>query len=118
MRVAAASRSGPVACIPVRRGIAPLADIPFCPGEAALRGLTGGDLCTEAVHHAMRPARGIAALRQILDAHGINASGLARLLGVHARMGSKILKGERALTVAHIRLLAARFNVRPDTFLD
>lgn len=33
-------------------------------------------------------------------------------------MGSKILNGERALTVGHIRLLASTFKVRPDTFLD
>jgi len=72
----------------------------------------------ETSHHAIPPIKGIAALRHMLDAHGMNASGLARLLGVHASMGSKILKGERSLTVAHIRLLAARFKVRPDTFLD
>lgn len=72
----------------------------------------------EACHHAIRPVKGIAALRHILAAHGMNASGLARLLGVHASMGSKILKGDRALTVAHIRRLAAKFKVRPDTFLD
>ena len=71
----------------------------------------------ESAHHAVKPLRGIAALRDILAAHGINASGLARLLGVHASMGSKLLKGERSLTVAHIRTLAARFKVRPDTFL-
>ncbi|MFM7034707.1 MAG: type II toxin-antitoxin system HigA family antitoxin [Planctomycetia bacterium] len=72
----------------------------------------------EASHHAIRPIKGIAALRHILADHGIHASGLARLLGVHASMGSKILKGERALTVSHIRVLAAKFKVRPDTFLD
>lgn len=72
----------------------------------------------EVSHHFMRPVKGIAALRHILAAHGMNASGLARLLGVHASMGSKILKGNRALTVGHIRRLAARFKVRPDTFLD
>jgi antitoxin component HigA of HigAB toxin-antitoxin module len=48
----------------------------------------------------------------------MNASDLARLLGVHASMGSKLLKGERALTVDHLRILAARFKVRPDTFMD
>ena len=72
----------------------------------------------EAAHHAIKPLKGIAALRHILAAHRINASGLATLLGVHASMGSKILNEERALTVAHIKLLAARFKVRPDTFLD
>jgi plasmid maintenance system antidote protein VapI len=32
-------------------------------------------------------------------------------------MGSKILRGERALTVDHIRALAARFKVRAEIFL-
>jgi len=33
-------------------------------------------------------------------------------------MGSKILNGERSLTVEHLRLLADRFNVRPDLFMS
>lgn len=72
----------------------------------------------EAAHHAVQPVKGIVALRNILAAGRINATGLAKLLGVHPSMGSKILNGERALTVAHIKLLASRFKVRPDTFLD
>jgi antitoxin component HigA of HigAB toxin-antitoxin module len=48
----------------------------------------------------------------------MNASDLARLLGVHATMGSKILNGERSLTVDHLKVLSARFKVRPDAFMD
>ncbi len=33
-------------------------------------------------------------------------------------MGSKILKGERSLTVEDLRKLADRFKVRPDLFMD
>jgi antitoxin component HigA of HigAB toxin-antitoxin module len=33
-------------------------------------------------------------------------------------MGSKTLKGERELTVEHVRKLAARFRVRPELFID
>ena len=40
----------------------------------------------------------------------MSASELARLLGIHPSMGSKILKGERSLTVEHLRKLANRFN--------
>jgi antitoxin component HigA of HigAB toxin-antitoxin module len=47
----------------------------------------------------------------------MNASDLARLLGVHPSMGSKILKGDRSLTVAHLRKLADRFKVRPELFM-
>ncbi len=40
------------------------------------------------------------------------------LLGVHASLGSKILQGERSLTVDPIRKRAARFQVSPRLFLD
>jgi HTH-type transcriptional regulator/antitoxin HigA len=62
--------------------------------------------------------RGIDSLRHLLTENGWNASDLARLLGVHVSMGSKILKGERSLTVDHLRKLAARFHVRPELFID
>ena len=48
----------------------------------------------------------------------MNASDLARLLGVHPTMGSKILRGQRALTVDHLRKLSARFKVSPRLFID
>ncbi len=72
----------------------------------------------EASHHAIEAAKGMDALKHLLTEHSMNASDLARLLGVHTSMGSKILKGDRALTVDHLKLLAAKFKVRADTFLD
>lgn len=74
----------------------------------------------EAQHHNIETSdlRGIDALRHLLAENNMNASDLARLLGVHASMGSKILKGERSLTVEHLRKLAHRFQVRPDLFMD
>lgn len=73
----------------------------------------------EANHHDIDVSdlRGIDSLRHLLTENGMNASDLARLLGVHASMGSKILKGERSLTVEHVRKLAARFKVRPELFI-
>lgn len=73
----------------------------------------------ESRHHAIDTAKldGIAALKHLLAENGMNASDLARLLGVHASMGSKILKRERALTVDHLRKLAERFAVKPQLFL-
>lgn len=71
----------------------------------------------EAAHHAIEAPKGIDALKHLLEENSMSASGLARLLGIHASMGSKILKGERALTVDHLKLLAARFKVRADTFM-
>jgi HTH-type transcriptional regulator/antitoxin HigA len=74
----------------------------------------------EARDHAVDTSdiRGIDSLKHLLQEHAMNASDLARLLGVHASMGSKILKGERSLTVDHLRKLAAHFKVSPDLFID
>jgi HTH-type transcriptional regulator/antitoxin HigA len=74
----------------------------------------------EAKRHAMDTSdlRGIDSLRHLLQENGMNASDLARLLGVHASMGSKILNGERSLTVEHLRKLSQRFKVRPELFMD
>jgi HTH-type transcriptional regulator / antitoxin HigA len=71
----------------------------------------------EATHHSVEAGDALDALKLLLSDHGINASGLAKLLGVHASMGSKILKGERSLTAGHIKLLSAKFKVRAETFL-
>jgi len=61
---------------------------------------------------------GVAVLEHLLDENGMNASDLAKLLGVHASMGSKLLKGERSLTIEHIKKLAARFRVNASVFID
>ena len=61
---------------------------------------------------------GLGALRALLDDHGMSATDLARLLGVHRSMGSKLLKGERALTARHLQMLSERFKVSADLFLD
>ncbi|MGB2819485.1 MAG: helix-turn-helix domain-containing protein [Phycisphaerae bacterium] len=73
----------------------------------------------EAKHHDIDTAdlSGIDALRQLLADNDMNASDLARLLGVHPSMGSKILKGDRSLTVEHLQKLADRFKVRPELFM-
>lgn len=73
----------------------------------------------EAKHHAMEPESlsGIDALKALLAEHEMNASDLARLLGVHASMGSKLLKGERSLTVEHLLKLAGHFGVKPELFM-
>lgn len=74
----------------------------------------------EAEHHAIDVSdlNGLDSLRHLLEENQMNASDLARLLGVHPSMGSKILKGERSLTVEHLRKLAARFKIRPELFID
>ena len=57
------------------------------------------------------------ALKYLLDHHGINSSQLGELLGNNRSLGGKILRGERQLSKAHIRILAARFSVSPALFL-
>jgi HTH-type transcriptional regulator / antitoxin HigA len=54
----------------------------------------------------------------LLEENGMNASDLARLLDVHPSLGSKILRGERSLTVEHLRKLCLRFKVNPQLFMD
>lgn len=63
-------------------------------------------------------ASGLDALRHLLEANDMSAADLARLLGVHRTLGGMILRGERQLTLAHVRTLAKRFKVSADLFLD
>ena len=58
------------------------------------------------------------ALKCLVEEHGMSGADLARLLGVDVSLGSKILRGERRLTVDHIRILSKHFSVRPDLFID
>ena len=74
----------------------------------------------EASHHAIDTSgiSGLATLEHLMAENGMNASDLARLLGVHPSMGSKILNGGRALTIDHVKKLAARFRVSPSVFIE
>jgi antitoxin component HigA of HigAB toxin-antitoxin module len=60
---------------------------------------------------------GMEALQHLLEAHDMSAADLARLLGVHRTLGAMILRGERQLTLAHVRTLAKHFSVSADLFL-
>jgi HTH-type transcriptional regulator / antitoxin HigA len=74
----------------------------------------------ESDRHAVETSRlgALDSLKHLLEENRMNASDLARLLGIHPSMGSKILRGERSLTVEHLRILAARFKVSPQLFID
>jgi HTH-type transcriptional regulator / antitoxin HigA len=74
----------------------------------------------EASHHAIDTSglSGLDSLKHLLVENGMSASDLARLLGIHPSMGSKILRGERSLTVDHLRKLCERFKVEPRLFMD
>jgi HTH-type transcriptional regulator/antitoxin HigA len=58
------------------------------------------------------------ALQHLLDAHSMTAADLARLLNVHRTLGAMILRGERKLTLNHVRTLAQHFGVSADLFLS
>ncbi|UIW20930.1 helix-turn-helix domain-containing protein (plasmid) [Serratia entomophila] len=59
---------------------------------------------------------GIAALRTLMDQHGLKAADLEDELGSKSNV-SNILNGRRALTVQHIKALATRFDVPADVFI-
>lgn len=68
--------------------------------------------------HVRWPKVGVQArLRHLLDESGMSAADLSRLLGGSRNLGARILRGDRNLTVAHIRKLADHFRVSPEPFI-
>ncbi|MER2474883.1 helix-turn-helix domain-containing protein [Photorhabdus laumondii] len=59
---------------------------------------------------------GVAALRVLMDQYRLSYSDLKEEIGSKSLV-SQILSGKRSLTIAHIKALSKRFNVRPDLFL-
>lgn len=56
-------------------------------------------------------------LQHLLDEHELAAADLSRILGGSRNLGAMILRGERNLTVSHIRKLSAHFKVSPVLFI-
>lgn len=61
---------------------------------------------------------GLRLLKHVLHEADLSASDLARLVGVHPTMGSKILNGERKLTWTHAKALGSHFRLSPAAFMD
>lgn len=59
----------------------------------------------------------LARLRHLLAESGLSAADLSRLLGGSRNLGAMILRGERNLTLAHVRKLADHFRVSPELFI-
>ena len=57
------------------------------------------------------------ALRHLLDENNMTAADLSRLIGGSRNLGAMILRGDRNLTVEHLRRLSDRFNVSANLFL-
>lgn len=62
-------------------------------------------------------ATGVDALKHLLDEQALAAADLSRLLGGSRNLGAMILRGERRLTLDHVRVLAKHFGVSADLFL-
>ena len=60
---------------------------------------------------------GCAVLKHLLAERGLNATDLSRLLGGSRNLGAMILRGERNLTLVHVRKLAAHFKVNAEVFI-
>ena len=58
-----------------------------------------------------------ARLQHLLDEAGLSAADLSRLLGGSRNLGAMILRGDRNLTLAHVRKLANHFRVSPELFI-
>jgi HTH-type transcriptional regulator/antitoxin HigA len=61
---------------------------------------------------------GVDALKHLLGEQGLAAADLSRLLGGSRNLGAMILRGERNLTLNHVRTLARHFGVSADLFLS
>jgi HTH-type transcriptional regulator/antitoxin HigA len=69
-------------------------------------------------HHAIDTSHisGLDALKYLMEHNDMTASDLGLLLG-NRSLGSKILRGDRELSKAHLRILADRFKVDAGLFL-
>ncbi len=56
-------------------------------------------------------------LQHLLTESQMTAADLSRLLGGSRNLGAMILRGDRNLTLAHVRKLAAHFHVSPELFV-
>jgi HTH-type transcriptional regulator/antitoxin HigA len=60
---------------------------------------------------------GLDMLKHLMPERGMSAADLSRLLGGSRNLGAMILRGERKLTLNHVRTLAKHFRVSADLFL-
>lgn len=59
---------------------------------------------------------GVSVLRVIMDQYHLTQSDFEQEIGKKSLV-SRILSGQRSLTLAHIKALAARFHIKPELFL-
>jgi len=61
--------------------------------------------------------KGLDVLKHLMAEHNMNAADLSRILEASRNLGAMILRGDRNLTLAHVRKLAAHFKVSPELFI-
>jgi len=61
---------------------------------------------------------GLDVLKHLLEERGMSAADFSRFLGGSRNLGAMILRGERKLTLKHVRILAKHFHVSADLFLQ
>jgi antitoxin component HigA of HigAB toxin-antitoxin module len=71
----------------------------------------------ESTQFPISRARGSELLRLVLAERGEKAGDLAKLLGIDASLGYRLVRGERQLTAAQIRKLADDYGLDPAALL-
>jgi HTH-type transcriptional regulator/antitoxin HigA len=60
---------------------------------------------------------GLDVLKHLMEERGMSAADLSRVLRASRNLGAMILRGERKLTLKHVRTLSRHFRVSADLFL-
>lgn len=68
-------------------------------------------------HYALKAASPVEHLRELMKANGLRQKDLLGIFGSPSIV-SEVLRGKRALTVAHIAALSRRFSVPADLFIE
>jgi HTH-type transcriptional regulator / antitoxin HigA len=65
--------------------------------------------------YALKPARPVEVLRELIESNGLKQKDLLDIFSTPS-IASEVLREKRALTVEHIRKLSRRFQVSPEVF--
>ena len=71
----------------------------------------------DAKHVKWPKVTGVDMLKHFLEEKDLTAADLSRLLGGSRNLGAMILRGDRKLTLKHVRTLARHFGVSADLFV-
>jgi HTH-type transcriptional regulator / antitoxin HigA len=66
-------------------------------------------------HYALKPARPVEVLRELMESNGLRQKDLLDVFGTRSIV-SEVLAEKRSLTIEHIRRLSRRFRVSPEVF--